>query len=332
MGYEKRIWVNNQTKLNATNLNHIENGLENLSNDLDTTAERITEIYNKVSAAELAATTAAANAIKAETLASSANVIAERSLEKVESKQDILVSGTTIKTVDNKSLLGEGNIDLGLDNYYTKEDIDTFLNDVEKINYEELTGVSLNNVIDSGTYKITEGEDTPTDSKNGILIVHNLGVNSVEQQWYSNKVLAIRILSLEEGITSDSNLIEANTETTTSNSWTIYVIREHASEIKFDDTEAALGVKTVQDAIDQLKIEGASKDYVDNTYVDFNFTADDNSNAINLTMTTIGGETKQMSVVRDNVDLSNYYNKSEVETLIDSKINTAVNDILNEEY
>lgn len=78
--------------------------------------------------------------------------------------------------------------------------------------------------------------------------------------------------------------------------------------------------------------ELAGKSYVDNTYVDFNFTANDETNTINLTMTTLDGKTKQMSVLRDNVDFSNYYNKSEVETLIDSKINTALNDVLSEEY
>lgn len=122
MGYERRIWVNNQTKLNATNLNHIEAGLEGISNDLDSAAEKITDLQNKIPAIELASTTAAANAIKAETLASSANVIAERSLEKVESKQDILISGTTIKTINNESLLGEGNIE-----FYNKSEVEALI-------------------------------------------------------------------------------------------------------------------------------------------------------------------------------------------------------------
>ena len=64
----------------------------------------------------------------------------------------------------------------------------------------------------------------------------------------------------------------------------------------------------------------------------YKYAMNDETNVINLTMTTLDGKTKQMSVLRDNVDFSNYYNKSEVETLIDSKINTALDDILSEEY
>ena len=59
--------------------------------------------------------------------------------------------------------------------------------------------------------------------------------------------------------------------------------------------------------------ELAGKSYVDNTYVDFNFTANDETNTINLTMTTLDGKTKQMSVLRDNVDFTNYYTKTEVD-------------------
>ena len=35
MAYEKTVWVDGTTKLNAEHLNHIEDGLEEVSNDVD---------------------------------------------------------------------------------------------------------------------------------------------------------------------------------------------------------------------------------------------------------------------------------------------------------
>lgn len=50
-------------------------------------------------------------------------------------KQDTLVSGENIKTLNNESLLGSGNIDIQVDlsDYYTKEEINTMIGDVESI-------------------------------------------------------------------------------------------------------------------------------------------------------------------------------------------------------
>ena len=50
-------------------------------------------------------------------------------------KQDTLVSGENIKTLNNESLLGSGNIDIQVDlsDYYTKEEINAMIGDVESI-------------------------------------------------------------------------------------------------------------------------------------------------------------------------------------------------------
>ena len=52
----------------------------------------------------------------------------------VDIKQDTLVSGTNIKTINGQSVLGEGNIfitaEADLSNYYTKPQIDAFINDI----------------------------------------------------------------------------------------------------------------------------------------------------------------------------------------------------------
>ena len=73
MPYIKTTWKNKETKLNASNMNHIEDGIEAV------------ESYIK----NVEATTK----------------------EKLEKKQDTLVSGENIKTINGVSILGEGNIE-----------------------------------------------------------------------------------------------------------------------------------------------------------------------------------------------------------------------------
>ncbi len=51
---------------------------------------------------------------------------------KLQQKQDVLVSGTNIKTVNGSSLLGDGNLNLN-ETYYTKTEIDSMLGDIESL-------------------------------------------------------------------------------------------------------------------------------------------------------------------------------------------------------
>lgn len=51
---------------------------------------------------------------------------------KLQQKQDVLVSGTNIKTVNGLNLLGAGNLNFN-ETYYTKTEIDSMLGDVESL-------------------------------------------------------------------------------------------------------------------------------------------------------------------------------------------------------
>lgn len=61
--------------------------------------------------------------------------------DNLSNKQDTLVSGTNLKTINNQSLLGTGNIqvaaDIGADmsDYYTKTEIDTMIGDIQDYIY-----------------------------------------------------------------------------------------------------------------------------------------------------------------------------------------------------
>lgn len=50
--------------------------------------------------------------------------------QSITNKQETLVSGLNIKTLNNESLLGEGNIVLNFNNYYTKDEINTIKNTI----------------------------------------------------------------------------------------------------------------------------------------------------------------------------------------------------------
>lgn len=60
----------------------------------------------------------------------------------IDKKQDELISGQNIKTVNNQSLVGEGNIDIQADltDYYTKSETDTKL--AAKADKNEIPDVS----------------------------------------------------------------------------------------------------------------------------------------------------------------------------------------------
>ena len=204
--YEKRVWVNNQTKLSAKNMNHIEDGLETLANAIEFSDGEIQQLDTE--------------------------------------KQEKLVSGTNIKTINGQPILGAGNIELATegDSHFhdNKEILDqievplteeltaelnakstvsvsdtgTAANKVQYITingteyklaggdntptYSELEGESLDALLDAGIYKLTDALDTPENtSTNGLLNVVNLEGGQVEQEWLSETNRAVRLFDGE---------------------------------------------------------------------------------------------------------------------------------------
>jgi hypothetical protein len=69
-------------------------------------------------------------------------------------KQDALVSGTNIKTVNGQSLLGNGDLevlDVDLSDYYTKAEIDNTIGDASAILESIINGsdAAVNTVLES---------------------------------------------------------------------------------------------------------------------------------------------------------------------------------------
>ena len=119
MAYTKTQWVNNQAPaLDADHLNHIEQGIKDAHDGLDEKADA-TDIPTKVSDLDNdAGYTSNTGTITGITMngaskGTSGNVDLGTVLtehQDITGKQDTLVSGTNIKTINGSSLLGPGNI------------------------------------------------------------------------------------------------------------------------------------------------------------------------------------------------------------------------------
>lgn len=109
MSYLKQNFVDGQV-LKAIHLNHIEDSIETMSEDMDNRANK-SEVQNQIKG-----------------ISDELTGMIEDVEQYAQGKQDALVSGTNIKTINNQSLLGDGNINIEGDvtkeylqeNYYDK--------------------------------------------------------------------------------------------------------------------------------------------------------------------------------------------------------------------
>lgn len=174
MSYERKTWINNQTKLNASNMNHLEVGLEEASKGIESAAAAASAASASASEAKASAegalslaTSASAAAEGAEEKAQAAETAVSELSEKLDLKQDALVPGESIKTINGESLLGEGDIKVAAE-------VET--------KYEELESASLNDIEEAGVYKIKSASDIPAEtSASGTLHVSDLGESHCEQ-------------------------------------------------------------------------------------------------------------------------------------------------------
>jgi len=181
MAYTKIKWVNNQTKLSATNLNHMEQGIADANDAALEAQNTATEAYNL--------------AVEAKDIADSIGDV------DISGKQDKLVSGVNIKTINGQSILGFGNIEVAAKAEEGESSETPVVSD--EIPYSEVDGVSLDTLIERGVYLVSNASDSPVNTANsGILHVSKLSNNKIEQEWLSDTNRAIRLLSDEtpEGV------------------------------------------------------------------------------------------------------------------------------------
>ena len=101
-------------------------------------------------------------------------------------KQDTLVSGTNIKTINNQSILGEGNLEVSgevdLTNYYTKTEADGKFATVTEINNQAADISALQTAMDGKQATLVSGENIKTINSESILGTGDIQINGVSQE------------------------------------------------------------------------------------------------------------------------------------------------------
>ena len=98
----------------------------------------------------------------------------------LDNKQDTLVSGTNIKTINNQSILGEGNLEVSgevdLTNYYTKTEADGKFATVTEINNQAADISALETAMDGKQATLVSGTNIKTINGESVLGEGNIEV------------------------------------------------------------------------------------------------------------------------------------------------------------
>lgn len=162
--------------------------------------------------------------------------ITQANINSWNNKQDLLVSGTNIKTLNNTSLLGSGNIDLSGDNYIAGNGIDinngvisntiTSYNDLTDLptiptetsqlinNSNFVISSELSEVAFNGNYNALSGTPEIPDSTSDLINDSNFAVTSETNTFTANQIITGDLL-----ITGNSNINKFNTSEIINGKW-----------------------------------------------------------------------------------------------------------------
>ena len=95
-------------------------------------------------------------------------------------KQDLLVSGTNIKTINNQSILGEGNIEIS--DYYTKTEADEIFATTTQVNHQAADISALQTDMRGKQATLVSGENIKTINSQSILGSGDLTISGVSEE------------------------------------------------------------------------------------------------------------------------------------------------------
>jgi len=228
MAYEKKVWVNNQTKLSAANMNHIEEGLAAAASIADTAnakaidaSSQVNVLTTRVTQAELNIASAKALSEAASNAASLASTKADSAVASVDGAVTAANAATAAaNAASTKADAVQESIDEVVETVETKQDKLESGTNIKTINGESILGqgdivtaqpasehytvssVSLDTLTEKGIYSVTSATDSPEGTTaNGTLRVTELDDNKIEQEWMSETSTAYRII--DGGVTPE---------------------------------------------------------------------------------------------------------------------------------
>ena len=224
-------------------------------------------------------------------------------------KQDTLVSGTNIKTINNQSILGEGNIevsgDVDLTNYYTKPEADGKFATITAINEQSADIAALETAMNGKQPTLVSGTNIKTINNESLLgegnieVAKKTDIPSTDNLATKDELTAVetvannadtkadaatsRIESVETAMGNKQDTLVSGTNIKTINSQSILgsgdltisgVSDEQAQEIaKIPTLETELAQKAnVSDVpTAQTGEEGTNKNYIHSTPFDYDY-------------------------------------------------------------
>lgn len=231
-----------------------------LDTKLDVTAYTPTDLSNYYTKSETSGATdiSTALALKADTATTYTKTETDNAITAATStKQDTLVSGTNIKTINNQSILGEGNIDIqgGGSSSYTAGDGIDITNDVISV-----SGVSHNSLVD-GTEMLLKGDVTSVGQNYTNIVFNYYYGTSNNKTEIKLKPLKINGESALRTASSSISVIETSAITTsvTSSSTDTQV---PSAKAVYDQFGGIKLVKLTQSEYDSLTTKDNSTLYV----------------------------------------------------------------------
>ena len=134
-------------------------------------------------------------------------------------KQDLLVSGTNIKTINNQSILGEGNLEVSgevdLTNYYTKTEADTKFATVTGFNEQAADISALETAMNGKQDTLVSGTNIKTINGNSILGEGNLVIEGGDvdlSNYYTKTETDTKLGTKQNTLVSGTNIKTINGE------------------------------------------------------------------------------------------------------------------------
>lgn len=146
-------------------------------------------------------------------------------------KQDLLVSGTNIKTINNQSILGEGNLeisgDVDLTNYYTKTETDTKFATVAEMNEQVADISALQTAMGNKQDTLVSGTNIKTINSQSILGEGNIEVTIPDATTATSGAMSAADKSKLDSISNEWTGTQSEFDAlTTKDNNTIYYVTE----------------------------------------------------------------------------------------------------------